>query len=264
MHPLEGQVSQPKLVFSVDPDYTDEALKKRVQGVTVVSLIVDAEGSPRDVKISRSLAETVDPEYRSAARSLDEKAVESVKQYRYRPGRFKGKPVAVSITQEVTSGCSEPPLPLAAEAFTGGAVPGVGAASEGGSVGARGKAGGGGCLLAALPACVGFAVEGLRLGGGAAGVAQGEDFDLKRAAFSLDLEHVAHTHGAGRLGALAIGLNAAELAGAGGKVARFEEAGGPKPFVDTDGCGGLGGLGLHSSIFARNASAACGRCSRRR
>ncbi len=96
-----GDVTSPKLVYAVDPEYTEEARKHRVQGITTLSLVVDAEGNPQEVKVSRSLSTMVDPNYRAAARNLDDKAVEAVKQYRFRPGMLKGKPVAVAIHLDV-------------------------------------------------------------------------------------------------------------------------------------------------------------------
>ena len=92
-----GDVVPPKLVFSVDPEYTKEAEEQRVRGVTELSLTVDAEGNARDVKVSRSLAEDVEPKKRHAAKGLDDKAVQAVRQYRFKPGTLKGKPVAVAI-----------------------------------------------------------------------------------------------------------------------------------------------------------------------
>ncbi len=92
-----GDVVPPKLVYSVDPEFTEEARKTRVRGVVELVLTVNAEGNPQDVRVSRSLAEDVAPEKRAAAKSLDEKAIEAVRQYRFRPGTLKGKPVAVGI-----------------------------------------------------------------------------------------------------------------------------------------------------------------------
>ena len=92
-----GDVVRPKLVFSVDPEYSNEAHKKRVSGTTEVSLVVDADGNARDVKVSRSMAEEVEPKKQYAAKTLDDKAMEAVRQYRFEPGTLKGKPVAVEL-----------------------------------------------------------------------------------------------------------------------------------------------------------------------
>lgn len=41
------------------------------------------------------------PKLRKAAASLDEKAVDVVRQYRFKPGMYEGKAVPVAITIEV-------------------------------------------------------------------------------------------------------------------------------------------------------------------
>ena len=73
----------------------------------------------------------------------------------------------------------------------------------------------------------GLAVEGLGDGGGAALLAEDEDFDFKLAAFVFDVEDVAEADLAGRLGGLVVRGDAVELAGFAGLLAGFEEAGGP-------------------------------------
>ncbi len=94
-------VTSPKVVYSVDPEYTEEARKDRLRGIVKIALIVDAQGKPQEVKVYRSLAESVDPKYRAAAKGLDDKAVGVVSQYRFQPAMLKGKPVAASIVVEV-------------------------------------------------------------------------------------------------------------------------------------------------------------------
>jgi periplasmic protein TonB len=79
-------VSEPKLIYSVDPEFSDEARRAKYQGVCIVSVIVDAQGNPQNVHVSRSLG-----------MGLDEKAVEAVKQYKFKPAYFQGRPVAVEI-----------------------------------------------------------------------------------------------------------------------------------------------------------------------
>jgi len=94
-------VSPPKLLYAVDPEYSDRARRKRVQGKVVLSLTVDPQGRPQDVRILHSLSEKVDKKLQAAASDLDEKAVEAIKQYRFDPALLKGKPVPVETTVEV-------------------------------------------------------------------------------------------------------------------------------------------------------------------
>jgi TonB family protein len=85
-----GGVSAPKPIYSPDPDYSEEARKAKYQGTCVLSLIVGADGRPRDIKVSRTLG-----------LGLDEKAIEAVKNWRFEPSMKDGKPVAVQISVEI-------------------------------------------------------------------------------------------------------------------------------------------------------------------
>jgi TonB family protein len=85
-----GGVSAPVVIYSVDPEFSDEARRAKYQGVCLVSLIVDVHGNPQHIQIVRALG-----------MGLDEKAVEAVKQYKFKPAYYHGKPVPVLINIEV-------------------------------------------------------------------------------------------------------------------------------------------------------------------
>jgi TonB family protein len=85
-----GGVSNPVLVYAPDPEFSDEARRAKYQGVCVVGLIVDVGGNPQRVRIVRPLG-----------MGLDEKAMEAVRHYKFKPAIFKGKPVAVEVNIEV-------------------------------------------------------------------------------------------------------------------------------------------------------------------
>lgn len=87
---IGGGVSAPTLVFKVEPEYSEEARKAKFQGTVVLSVVVDEKGLPRDLKVLRPLG-----------LGLDEKAIEAVTKWRFRPGYKDGKPVAVAATIEV-------------------------------------------------------------------------------------------------------------------------------------------------------------------
>ncbi len=98
----------PVLVRSVDP----RSNKAEINQVVLVGLIVDANGDPQDVHVVRSIG-----------KELDERAVEAVKQYRFKPAMQNGKPVAVHLNVEVKFLASAPieilhsaPLELSNEA----------------------------------------------------------------------------------------------------------------------------------------------------
>ena len=78
----------------------------------------------------------------------------------------------------------------------------------------------------------GFAVESLSDGCGAALVANEENLDLELAGFVFDVEHVADADFAGGFGGDVVRGDAVHVAGFGGLLAGFEEAGGPEPLVD--------------------------------
>jgi protein TonB len=86
-----GGVSAPKAIFAPDPEYSEEARKAKFMGVCALSLVVGADGRPRDIEIARSVG-----------LGLDEKAIEAVKMWKFDPATKDGKPVAVKINIEVT------------------------------------------------------------------------------------------------------------------------------------------------------------------
>jgi protein TonB len=90
LYHVGGGVSAPQLIFSPDPEFSDEARRAKYQGVCVVSLIVDVQGNPQRVAVVRHLG-----------MGLDEKAVEAVKQYKFKPATLQGKPVPVEVNIEV-------------------------------------------------------------------------------------------------------------------------------------------------------------------
>ena len=86
----EGGISAPQLIYKIEPEYSDEARKAKFQGTIVISAIVDTDGIAKNIKVMRPLG-----------LGLDEKAIEAIKKWRFRPGVKNGKPVAVLVTIEV-------------------------------------------------------------------------------------------------------------------------------------------------------------------
>jgi protein TonB len=89
MH-VGGGVSAPQLIYSVDPEFSDEARRAKYQGVCVVQIVVDAQGNVQRARPLRPLG-----------MGLDEKAIEAVKQYRFKPAMLNGKAVPVEVNVEV-------------------------------------------------------------------------------------------------------------------------------------------------------------------
>lgn len=87
---IGGDVSAPVLVNKVEPEYSEEARKAKYSGTVLLSIVVDANGMPRDIHVIRPLG-----------LGLDEKAIEAVMKWRFRPGLKGGRPVATQAQVEV-------------------------------------------------------------------------------------------------------------------------------------------------------------------
>lgn len=86
-----GEISAPTAIHMEEARFSDQALSAGYQGVCILSLIVDENGMPQNVHVVRSLG-----------MGLDQKAIEAVRKYRFKPARKRdGTPVAVLITVEV-------------------------------------------------------------------------------------------------------------------------------------------------------------------
>jgi protein TonB len=87
---IGGGVSAPAVLFKVEPEYSEEARKAKWQGTVVLSLVVDENGKAQGIKVVRSLG-----------LGLDQKAIEAVEKWRFKPGMKDGKSVPVIATIEV-------------------------------------------------------------------------------------------------------------------------------------------------------------------
>jgi periplasmic protein TonB len=85
-----GGVSAPRVIHAVDPEFTDEARRAKIQGVVSIQVIVDAHGNPQNIQVVRPLG-----------MGLDQKAVEAVRQYKFSPAMFQGHPVPVRVVIDV-------------------------------------------------------------------------------------------------------------------------------------------------------------------
>ena len=95
-------VTAPKLVYSVDAEFSEAARRKGINGTVMVALTVMLNGQVANVHVKRSAAEDfTKAKDRKAAATLDEKALEAIRQYRFEPGSYKGKPVPVAISIDV-------------------------------------------------------------------------------------------------------------------------------------------------------------------
>jgi TonB family protein len=86
-------VTTPEVIREKTPEYSSEAMRAKVQGIVEVEAIVLPDGTVGPVNIIRSL---------DSRFGLDQKAVEAVRQWRFRPGMRLGQPVAVIVNIELT------------------------------------------------------------------------------------------------------------------------------------------------------------------
>jgi protein TonB len=89
MH-IGGSVRPPELTYKVDPEFSEEARKAKFSGNVQVYLWIDEQGNPSHVKVIRGVG-----------MGLDEKAVEAVRQYKFKPAMQNGKPVKVDLYIDV-------------------------------------------------------------------------------------------------------------------------------------------------------------------
>jgi TonB family protein len=80
-HRGEG-ASDPKVIYRVDPQFSEKARKAKYQGLCVLSIIVEPDGAPSNIHVTGKLG-----------MGLDEKAIEAVKKWRFQPSMKDGHPV---------------------------------------------------------------------------------------------------------------------------------------------------------------------------
>ncbi len=88
---MPGGIRPPRVIYSPDPEYSEEASKAKFEGTCVLSLVVGTDGNARDIKVVRSLG-----------KGLDEKAIDAIKSWKFEPGTKDGVPAATQIDIEVT------------------------------------------------------------------------------------------------------------------------------------------------------------------
>jgi TonB family protein len=105
VYKIGGGVSAPIPTVRPEPEYSEEARRAKWQGAVLLQLVVDENGIPLDIKVVRSLG-----------LGLDQKAIEAVQQWRFKPGLKDGKPVPVVATIEVNFRLAQSPETISAAA----------------------------------------------------------------------------------------------------------------------------------------------------
>jgi TonB family protein len=78
------------LIYKIEPEYSEEARKAKVQGVVVIAAEIDDGGRTRNIRVTRPLG-----------LGLDEQAIAAAALWRFRPATADGQPVASTVTIEV-------------------------------------------------------------------------------------------------------------------------------------------------------------------
>jgi periplasmic protein TonB len=83
-------VTVPEPIYSPEPSFSDEARKAKFQGIVQLMVVVGSDGHVYDIRVRQSLG-----------MGLDEKAIEAVRNWRFRPATLNGQPVATQIAVQV-------------------------------------------------------------------------------------------------------------------------------------------------------------------
>lgn len=89
----DAGVVMPTVIKETKPRYNRDAMRARVQGNIVMDVVVEPTGNVGEVKVTKSLDEKF---------GLDEEAVRTVKEWKFKPGTRNGKPVPVRVEIEMT------------------------------------------------------------------------------------------------------------------------------------------------------------------
>jgi protein TonB len=84
---IKGPIVGPEVLFHPEPEFSEEARKAKLQGVVVLEIQVDSAGHARIIRVSQPLG-----------LGLDEKAVEAVQRWRFRPATRNGRAVPANAT----------------------------------------------------------------------------------------------------------------------------------------------------------------------
>jgi protein TonB len=87
---VRGAFTAPKVLYQVDPEFSEEARQAKHYGTVILVVDVDTTGRAVNFRIAKSLG-----------LGLDEKAMEAVSRWKFRPAQRNGRAVTVPATIEV-------------------------------------------------------------------------------------------------------------------------------------------------------------------
>jgi periplasmic protein TonB len=87
---VRAPFTAPKVLYQVDPEFSEEARRAKFYGTVILVVDVDTTGRAVNFRVAKSLG-----------LGLDEKAMEAVARWKFRPAQRNGRPVTVPATIEV-------------------------------------------------------------------------------------------------------------------------------------------------------------------
>ncbi len=85
-----GAITSAAVLWKVEPEYTDEARKARISGMVAIVADIGVDGRAHNLRVTSSLG-----------LGLDERAIEAVRRWKFRPGYRDGIPVVTSALIQV-------------------------------------------------------------------------------------------------------------------------------------------------------------------
>lgn len=85
-----SKMTAPAVIQRADPEYTAEATEAKIEGAVVLSMVIDTAGVPTEIHLVRGLG-----------LGLDEKAVECLQRWRFRPATRFGQAIPMKATVEI-------------------------------------------------------------------------------------------------------------------------------------------------------------------
>jgi protein TonB len=86
-------VTLPRLLSQVKPDYTPDAMKAKIHGDVWIDAVIDEHGTPRDLRVTRSL---------DRVHGLDQQALAAAGKWKFEPGTVNGSPAPLHVAIVMT------------------------------------------------------------------------------------------------------------------------------------------------------------------
>jgi TonB family protein len=90
VYKVGGDVTQPRILSKVDPQYTQEAKDAKIEGAVLLEAEITPSGVAENIRVIRSLDT-----------GLDANAISALSEWRFKPGTKGGEPVTVFARIEI-------------------------------------------------------------------------------------------------------------------------------------------------------------------